>query len=178
MVFLVIVLILFGFWRTLGQQLCKQTTLGKREDLQSAKSSIESTATLYMDLHGADSRSIRFAISECRAARKHQVVADREVLLAVKARALLYKLGSKKTVSDLSPSQSVRNQKLSKNTGSGMKNIGEAIEYDDTINCLSYDRGNARYKICRQPNHSIFLASACILCNSESPLSWVESLLK
>jgi hypothetical protein len=101
LVALVILLILFGFWRTLGQQLCKQTTFGKREDLQSAKSSIESSATLYMDLHGAASRSITFAISECRAARKHQVVAAREVHLAVKARALLYKLGSKKTVSDL-----------------------------------------------------------------------------
>ena len=123
--FLVIVLILFGFWGILGQSSRKVTTLLRGESAQPTKPFSEYAGILQVDLHGVTFGTISFATIVSVLANAYQAVTNAAGCLITLARPIFCNFGNSEAVSEASRSRYVRNRELSRGTKSIMRNFSD-----------------------------------------------------
>jgi hypothetical protein len=124
-VFLVILLLLFYFWRFLGQRLCKTIVFLTGEVTHPAKSFRTNGGVSQLDLRRLVLTSISFATARSVIANGYQAAVNAAGYFAVLARP---NSGSNTAVSESSHNGYVRNRELSRGTKCIMRRFRDAIK--------------------------------------------------
>jgi hypothetical protein len=129
-VFLVILLILFGFC---AQTLGKAIILPKRGATQPAKHFGANAGISQRDLRRVALASISVATARSVIANGYQVVANAAACFEARAKTLFPNLGDNKAVSGVWHGGYVRNRELGSGTTNIMNRFGDAIECSVTV---------------------------------------------
>lgn len=135
--FLVILLILFGFFELWRQPLLNATILLKDEAKQPIKSFGKNAEILQMGLCDIALKSISFAMARSVMANGYQAVANAAGCLAALAKPIFRDLGSGKTVRETLQNRYFENQELSRDTKSIMTDFGDRIKCTVTISTFT-----------------------------------------